>query len=117
IFANRACAEMLGGSPSSVLGRDVRELVPDHRGERSPSLREQIIHRSDGASFLAESWAHPIFVEGRMTGTVVALTDLTERRRAELERREIAPREGLAVATGGLGLGAAAVAAARAPRT
>src|SRR5437667_162740 len=93
IFANRACAEMLGGSPSSVLGRDVRELVPDHRGERSPSLREQIIQRSDGASFLAESWAHPIFVEGRMTGTVVALTDLTERRRAELERREIAARK------------------------
>src|SRR3989454_651363 len=104
IFANRACAEMLGGSPSSVLGRDVRELVPDHRGERSPSLREQIIHRSDGASFLAESWAHPIFVEGRMTGTVVALTDLTERRRAELERREIAARERLAVETGRLGL-------------
>ncbi|OLD95424.1 MAG: hypothetical protein AUG80_16710 [Candidatus Rokubacteria bacterium 13_1_20CM_4_68_9] len=95
---------MLGGSPSSVLGRDVRELVPDHRGERSPSLREQIIHRSDGASFLAESWAHPIFVEGRMTGTVVALTDLTERRRAELERREIAARERLAVETGRLGL-------------
>src|SRR3989454_6614271 len=104
IFANRACAEMLGGSPSSVLGRDVRELVPDHRGERSPSLREQIIHRSDGASFLAESWAHPIFVEGRMTGTVVALTDLTERRRAELERRGIAARERLAVETGRLGL-------------
>src|SRR2546426_6826701 len=116
IFANRACAEMLGGSPSSVLGRDVRELVPDHRGERSPSLREQIIHRSDGASFLAESWAHPIFVEGRMTGTVVALTDLTERRRAELERREIAARERLAVETGRLGLWEDDVAPDRATR-
>jgi len=114
IFANRACAEMLGGSPSSVLGRDVRELVPDHRGERSPSLREQIIHRSDGTSFLAESWAHPIFVEGRMTGTVVALTDLTERRRTELARREIAARERLAVETGRLGLWEYDVAADRA---
>ena len=114
IFANRACAEMLGGSPSSLLGRDVRELVPDHRGERSPSLREQIIHRSDGTSFLAEAWAHPIFVEGRMTGTVVALTDLTERRRVDLERREIAARERLAVETGRLGLWEYDVAADRA---
>ncbi|OLB96127.1 MAG: hypothetical protein AUH30_13480 [Candidatus Rokubacteria bacterium 13_1_40CM_68_15] len=114
IFANRACAEMLGGSPSGLLGRDMRELAPDHPSERSPSLREQLVSRSDGTSFLAQSWAHPVVVEGRVTGTVVALTDLTERRRTEQERLEIAARQRLAVETGRLGLWEYDVAADRA---
>jgi len=104
IFANRACADMLGGNASSLLGRDMREFVPNDRSDHSRALREHLVYRGDGSSFVAESWAHPIVVEGRVTGTVVALTDLTERHRAEQERREIAARERLAVETGRLGL-------------
>ncbi len=114
IFANRACAEMLRWSPVDLLGYDMRELAPRHGSERSPSLKEQLVRRSDGTSFPAESWAHPIVVEGRVTGTVVALTDLTERRSAEQERREIAARERMAVETGRLGLWEYDVAADRA---
>ena len=104
VFANRAGAEMLGFAPDDLIGRSLQDMAPQRRTESSAAPQEQLVRRSDGTSFPAESWAHPIVVEGRVTGTVVALTDLTERRRIEQERREITAREQLAVETARLGL-------------
>jgi PAS domain S-box-containing protein len=102
-FINRACAEMLGWRPDEVLGRDMHELLHARRAEGQPFLREhcsiyravelgasavitdEIVWRRDGTSFPAEAAAQPLVVDGRVVGSIVGLTDLTQRRQSEAE--------------------------------
>ena len=102
-FMNRACAEMLGWRPDEVLGRDMHELLhPRGADDGGPSadapaifrtleegaaafVTEDVVWRRDGTSFAAEYSAQPLVVDGRPVGTIVALSDLTQRRRTEAE--------------------------------
>jgi len=102
-FINRACAEMLGWRADEVLGRDMHELLHPRRRDGRPYPREEcaivravelgasavvtdeFVCRRDGTSFAAEYAAQPLVVDGRIVGSIVALSDLTQRRSTEAE--------------------------------
>jgi len=102
-FINRACADMLGWPPDEVLGRDMHALLHPRRADGRPYPREdcaiyravelgtaafvtdELVWRRDGTSFPAEYAAQPLVVDGRIVGSIVALGDLTQRRRTEAE--------------------------------
>ena len=101
-FANAACARMLGyGGPSELVGRHLHALVHHARVSGAPlpeSARgagqtylnnecthadDEVFWRTDGSSFPAEYWSHPVCREGRVVGAVVTFLDITQRRRLE----------------------------------
>ena len=102
-FINRACAEMLGWPAGEVLGRDMHALLHPRRPDGRPYPREdcaiyravelgtaafvsdELVWRRDGTSFPAEYAAQPLVVDGRVVGSIVALSELTQRRRTEAE--------------------------------
>jgi len=102
-FINRACAEMLGWRPDEVLGRDMHELLHPRRADGRPYPREEcaiyravdlgaaafvtdeVVWRRDGTSFPAEYAAQPLVVDGRIVGSIVGLSDLTQRHRTDAE--------------------------------
>jgi PAS domain S-box-containing protein len=110
-FINRACAQMLGWRPSDVLGRDMHELLHPRRPDGRPYPRQgcaisralelgaaafvsdEPVWRRDGTSFPAEYAAQPLVVDGQVVGSIVGLTDLTQRRRDEAEIRRLLDAE------------------------
>jgi len=80
-FINRACAEMLGWSPTEVLGRDMHALLHPP----AAFVGDELVWRRDGTSFPGEYAAQPLVVDGTVVGTIVALSDLTQRRHTEAE--------------------------------
>jgi two-component system CheB/CheR fusion protein len=106
-FCNPACARLLGyASPSDLVGRQMHPLShhtkPDgtaYLPEQSPIFRsmrhregahidDEVLWRSDGTSFPAEYWSHPIIRQGEVIGAVVTFLDISERREAEREVQE-----------------------------
>jgi PAS domain S-box-containing protein len=102
-FMNHACAAMLGWRPDEVLGRDMHELLHPRRTDGEPFahdecaifhavergaaalVTDEVVWRRDGTSFSAEWAAQPLIVDGQVVGTIVALSDLTQRRSTEAE--------------------------------
>jgi PAS domain S-box-containing protein len=94
---------MLGWPPDEVLGRDMHALLHPRRPDGRPYPREdcaiyravelgtaafvsdELVWRRDGTSFPAEYAAQPLLVDGRIVGSIVALSDLTQRRRTDAE--------------------------------
>ena len=106
-FCNSACARLLGyASPAALIGRQMHPLIHHTRPDGSPYAPEQspifqamrhregthvddeVIWRSDGTSFPAEYWSHPIVRNDEVIGAVVTFLDITERRRAEMDLQE-----------------------------
>jgi signal transduction histidine kinase len=58
--------------------------------------------RTDGSSFLAEYWAHPLQREGRTIGAVVTFIDITEHRKLEDQLRQAQKMEGIGQLAGGV---------------
>ena len=61
-----------------------------HRGfieGKQTHSEDEMFWRSDGSSFYAECWSHPILQNGEVTGAVVTFLDITKRREALLELR------------------------------
>jgi PAS domain S-box-containing protein len=99
-YANRRAAEMLGVSVDDLLGCSLLDFIPEEEQPRArgkiTDLRQgvtlevfdQRLRRSDGTTFLAESHVRPLFDRaGRYEGSVAIMSDVTERRAAEAERR------------------------------
>jgi two-component system NtrC family sensor kinase len=105
-FCNPACLRALGfESAETLLGRNMHSLIHHTRAdgtsypvEECPifvavreglptHLTEEVLWRSDGTSFPVEYWSYPMFKGARRVGAVVTFLDITERRRAEEERR------------------------------
>jgi PAS domain S-box-containing protein len=100
-FMNRATCEMLGYRPEEALGRNMHELIHHHRPDGSPYPVEEcpffralkkgegcradteVIWRRDGTPIPVEYSSFPIFENGRITGAVVTVVDVTERKRTE----------------------------------
>ncbi len=108
-FVNPACVRMLGyASESDLIGTRIHDLIhhshPDgqpypfescaiRRASRARTAchRDDEVHwRADGTSFPVEYWAHPMIRDGELVGTVVAFTDISERKRAEADLHRLA---------------------------
>lgn len=101
-FANPACLRMLGyARESDLVGKKIHELIhhthPDGRpypadecAVRRATLaghachcNEEVHWRADGTSFPVEYWSRPMYKDGELVGSVVAFTDITERKQTE----------------------------------
>ncbi len=110
-FVNRAGSALLGYEPTELIGRLLHPLIhhsyPDgtpypaeacpiygayHSG-RTVCLDGEVLWRRDGTSFPVEYSSSPIVEDGRITGAVVSVVDVTARKRAEAEREELLARE------------------------
>ena len=89
IELNDQAAQMFGFAPAEVVGKNVLDLVaPESRAVVEQNIRSSFEGttegwglRRDGSKFLVESRARRLFYKGRQT-RVLALRDVTERRRA-----------------------------------
>jgi len=107
-FINRATCEMVGYTPEEALGRNMHDLVHHHRSDgslypveqcpiygafkigESCRVDDEVIWRRDGTPIAVEYSSFPILEGGKISGAVVTVSDITERRRAKeaLEARE-----------------------------
>jgi two-component system, sensor histidine kinase and response regulator len=105
-FVNRATCEMVGYRPDEAVGRNMHYLVHHHKLDGSPYPVEQcpifrafikgegcridteVIWHRDGSAIPVEYSSFPIVENGKITGAVVTIVDITERKRAEEKLRE-----------------------------
>ena len=107
-FINRATCQMIGYDAEEVLGRNMHDLVHHHKSDGAPyPVREcpiyraarngvacrvdaEVMWRKDGTSLPVEYSSFPIIQDGNVTGAVVTIWDITERKAAEglLHRRD-----------------------------
>ncbi|MDC4225789.1 MAG: PAS domain S-box protein [Candidatus Manganitrophus sp.] len=113
LYWNRFAEKLYGWSAGEVLGRNIMEITPsnlslDQAGEIMNLLArgegwtgEFLVRRRDGSSFTAMVIDTPIRDEkGELVGIIGVSYDVTERRRAEMERdRHAAQLQGLADAS------------------
>ena len=100
-FINRATCELVCCRPEETLGQNMHELVHHHKPDGSvypvdqcPVYRaikkgegcrvdDEVMWRRDGTPIPVEYSSFPILEGGRITGAVVTVVDITERKRAE----------------------------------
>ena len=100
-FINRATCEMIGYAPKEVLGRNMHDLVHHHKPDGSPypvdecpiysafrkgegcRVDAEVMWRRDGTAIPVEYSSFPILEDGKVTGAVVTVSDITERKAAE----------------------------------
>jgi PAS domain S-box-containing protein len=101
VFTNKACADMLGYSVDEMKGRSLFDFVFD---EDRPLVEQRIelrreghaqqvdsrLRRKDGSELWTLASSSPVRdAGGQVTGALVMLTDLTERKKAEGEREQL----------------------------
>jgi len=107
-FINRATCQMVGYHPEELLGRNMHDLVHHHKPDGAPypvsecpiyraarngvacRVDTEVMWRKDGTSLPVEYSSFPIIQDGNVTGAVVTVWDITDRKAAEalLHRRE-----------------------------
>ena len=106
LFCNPAAVQILGyDDPQELLGQNMHGLEHHTRSDGRPfpieecpiymgflenrgvHVDDDIFWRKDGSSFPVEYWSHPLERDGKTVGAVVTFFDISERRRAEEERR------------------------------
>jgi two-component system sensor histidine kinase/response regulator len=104
-FINRATCELIGYRAEEVLGRKMHDLMHHHKPDGSvypieecPVYRAckkgegccidtEVIWRRDGTPVAVDYSSFPILEGGTITGAVVTVVDVTERKRAEEKLR------------------------------
>jgi two-component system sensor histidine kinase/response regulator len=108
-FENPIAAGMLGWDVNELIGKPAHATMHHHHTDKSryPAedcniyatlhdgqprhILDEVFWRQDGTSFPVEYSVAPMHsVSGEVTGTVVVFNDISERKRAELERQVIA---------------------------
>jgi PAS domain S-box-containing protein len=105
-FINRATYDLLGYRPEDAFGRNMHYLVHHHKSDGSvypldecPAYRAskkgescrvdgEVMWRRDGTPVPVEYSSFPILEGGNVTGAVVTVVDITERKLAEEKLRE-----------------------------
>jgi two-component system, sensor histidine kinase and response regulator len=105
-FINRATCELIGYRPEEALGRNMHALAHHHKPDGSVypvdqcpvyralkkgegcGLADEVMWRRDGTPIPVEYSSFPILEGGRISGVVVTVVDITERKRAEERLRE-----------------------------
>jgi PAS domain S-box-containing protein len=106
-FCNQALLRLLGyGSQEELLGRNIHDVIHHTSREGTANSREEcsmqrelqggkkfhvaeeLLWRSNGTSFDAELWCHPLFEDGERRGAVVTFVDITERKKAQQALRQ-----------------------------
>ncbi|MHA3903647.1 bifunctional diguanylate cyclase/phosphodiesterase [Castellaniella sp. WN] len=99
IFANQACAHLLGyDHPDQLVGRNFHSLIHYRREDGRPypleecrmhlalaegkgvHVDDEVLWRRDGTCFPAEYWSYPIWRDGRLEFCLVTFLDISERR-------------------------------------
>lgn len=113
-FANTVCMKILGyKAESELLGKNMHELIHHTRNDGTPypveeckiykafqdgegsHVDDEVLWRADGSSFDSEYRSVPIIRNGKILGSVVSFTDISERiqtRRKEVTRLELLTR-------------------------
>ena len=105
-FVNRMAVNSFGFTSEELIGSNMHELVhhhyPDGRHFPYPECpiyevtrkNQGVRHvmdtmfRKNGSSFTAEISAHPVVMEGKVTGVVVTFREMTERRKQQEDLRK-----------------------------
>ena len=105
-FINRATCEMIGYRPEEALGRNMHHLVHHHKTDgtaypvdqcpiyraylkgESCRVDKEVMWSRDGKPIPVEYSSFPILEDGDVTGAVVTVIDITERKQAEEKLRE-----------------------------
>ncbi|HNY11046.1 MAG TPA: CHASE domain-containing protein [Candidatus Wallbacteria bacterium] len=122
-FCNNTCLRLLGHkSADELIGRNMHWQIHSKHSDGTPlpleecrifrafhdgvgtHVDDEVLWRSDGASFPVEYWSYPIFREGIVIGAVVTFVDITERKLSEQQLKMLAGRLSLAVKAGGVGI-------------
>ena len=101
-FCNPSCLRLLNyKNESDLLGKNVHDLIHHTRPDGNPypnhechiyqafrqgldtHVEDEVLWRSDGTSFPAEYWSHPVLHQGKIVGAVVTFVDITERRQTQ----------------------------------
>lgn len=108
LFINTAACKMLGVCDTSVIGRNVHELIHHSFPDGSPypekncpmfrsytegsthHVENEVLWRSDDTSFPVEYTSSPIYKDEALAGAVVTFRDITERLEA---RRALAEKQ------------------------
>ncbi|HEX3663201.1 MAG TPA: PAS domain S-box protein [Acidobacteriaceae bacterium] len=106
VFVNQVGARMMGYSQEEMEGKDLLALLGHARADGSPyrmeespiyaarrasvpiRARDEVFHHKDGHAIPVEYVACPMVSNGRVTGVVVAVQDVTERRRLDRMKDE-----------------------------
>lgn len=108
-FANAAFLQIFGYSDASeIIGKPVQDMIfHGHSSEiiaakqealllspmqytKKTHASDEVFWRRDGSSFPVEYWSYPIEEEGVVTGAVVTFFDITERKAAEEQIKNLA---------------------------
>lgn len=107
-FVNPAAARMLGYSVSEMIGQCNHELIHYADADGQSLIRQdcrmtraamngqpyhvddEVLWRKDGSHFPVEYWSTPIFRDEELTGAVVTFHNISERKKAEQQIRELA---------------------------
>lgn len=105
-FVNPSAARLLGYESWELIGNSSHEMWHHSRADGTPypkeecpiykaykdgivhRVRDEVFWRKDGTSFPVAYTSTPIIEKGKLVGAVVTFRDITDRKRAEEERKE-----------------------------
>jgi len=108
IFVNPALLRMTGYAAKELIGRNLHNILRHSRsdgslyeredcpilstllkGESFFNITDEVVWRKDGTAFPVEYTSAPIVAQEKITGAVIVIRDVTERRKAEEEIKRL----------------------------